>query len=86
MSQTTLAHLFDVSEQTFHRWETGKASMSRAAEALLQFLYTNGMEGSGGRIRERLNRIADLEDEVDHTREMVFELAPDKGKRWKLAA
>ena len=86
MSQTTLAHLFDVSEQTVHRWETGKASMSRAAEALLRFLYTDKVEGFEGRIRDRLNRIADLEDEIDHTREMVFVLMPDKGKRWKLAA
>ena len=39
MSQATLAHLLDVSEQTVHRWEAEKTSCPRAAEALIRRLY-----------------------------------------------
>ncbi len=83
MSQSTLAHLLDVSEQTIHRWETGKASMSRAAEAWLRFMY---MERSESFIKDQLKHIADLEDELAHRREMTFELMAEKEGEWKLAA
>lgn len=83
MSQSTLARLFDVGEQTVRRWETGKVNMPRAAEALLRLMYT---EDSKSRVRDRLKRIADLEDEMDHNRQMIFELMTSKKGHWKLAA
>ena len=86
MSQATLAHLLDINEQTVHRWETSKNNMPRAAEALLRLLYMEQIKEAEGRIRDRLNRIADLEDEIDHTQEMIFKIMSDNERQWGLAA
>lgn len=86
MSQTVLAHLLDVSEQTIYRWEAVKSGMPRAAESLLRLLYTEQLRGDRGSIRDRLARIADLEDRIDSTQEMVFELSPGDRREWALAA
>lgn len=83
MSQATLAHLLDVGEQTVHRWETGKSNMPRAAEALLRLMYRK--ETASG-VRDQLNRIAHLEDEMDHNQQMIFELMANRRGDWKLAA
>ena len=95
MSQATLAHLLEVGEQTVHRWETEKNNMPKAAEALIRLLYTEQTRSGRVSIRDRLKRIADLEDEIDHTQEVIFRLTMDEksGKstrkssgRWALAA
>ena len=95
MSQATLAHLLDVGEQTVHRWETEKSSMPKAAEALVRLLYMEQTKGAKFSIRSRLQRIADLEDNIDQTQEMIFTIMTGKKKRqsdgqasgnWKLAA
>ena len=71
MSQTTLAHLLNVSEQAVHRWEKGKtAKVPGSAQALLRLLYletTNQLPGGGskGNIAASLKRIAKLEDQID---------------------
>ncbi len=83
MSQSTLAHLLDVGEQTVHRWETGKSDMPRAAEALLRLMYR---KDTASGVRDQLNRIADLEDEIDHKQQMIFELMANRRGEWKLAA
>ncbi len=83
MSQSTLAHLLDVGEQTVHRWETGKASIPKAAEALLRLMYR---DEPNSRVRDQLNRIADLEDVIDRKQQMIFELMINKKKHWQLAA
>ena len=82
MSQSLLAHLLNVGEQTVHRWETGKTPMPRAAEALLRFMFRKDPTSD---VRGQLNRIADLEDEIDHKQQMIFELMNKKGQ-WQLAA
>ncbi len=95
MTQLTLAHLLKVTEQTVHRWEAEKCRMPKAAETIIRLLYaeqaTNGRES----VRNRLKRIADLEDEMDRMREMNFELMLDEenrglsdgaSARWKLVA
>ena len=95
MSQTTLARLFDVKEQTVHRWETEKTGIPKAAEALVRFLYTEQTNRTQGTLRESLEKIADLEDEIDRTRRMIFRLTLAEGKtdsvhrdaaEWRLAA
>lgn len=96
MSQVTLAHLLDVTEQTIHRWEAGKCRAPKAAENIVRLLYTEQTTGRvGGSVRNRLKRIADLEDEIDHMREVLFELVTDEtnrgsageqSQRWELAA
>ena len=83
MSQSTLAHLLDVGEQTVHRWEAGKASIPKAAEALLRLMYR---DEPNSRVRDQLNRIADLEDVIDRKQQMIFELMINKKKHWQLAA
>lgn len=86
MSQALFAGLINVSEQTVHRWETEKSKMSGAAEALLRLLYAEHAHRPKGRIRRRLEQIANLEDQPDHAREMVFKLTADRKTRWQLAA
>ena len=70
MSQATLAELFDVKEQTVHRWETGKSPLPRAAENLVRLMYLDNMPS----VRRRLEQIADLEDEIDH---LIFKFNTD---------
>ena len=82
MSQATLAELLDMTEQTVHRWETGKTPMPKAAETLIRLLYTDRVHS----VRDRLKRIADLEDEIDHRQEMNFRLTMGKEACWKFAA
>ena len=97
MSQTSLAHMLGVKEQTVHRWEAGKNAMPKAAESILRVLYMEQIKASGDGLRSILNRIADLEDEIHHREEMIFKLkeigqAQRSGRRrsassqWALAA
>lgn len=83
MSQSTLAHLLDVGEQTINRWETGKTRIPKASEALLRLMYK---DEPSSRVRDRLNRIADLEDAIDRKQQMTFELMTNKKRHWQLAA
>ena len=66
MSQTTLAKLLEVADQTVHRWETDKAEMPKSAEALLRLLYREHIDANSKiNIRQKLEKIADLEDKLD---------------------
>lgn len=93
MSQAVLAALLDVKEQTIHRWETEKVSTPRASEWLIRLLYMNKVPS----VRDRLKRIADLEDEIDRRQDMILKLKSISQKRkparrspapaqWELAA
>jgi putative transcriptional regulator len=72
MSQALLAVLFDVSEQTVHRWESRKTDISKPAESLVRLLYREHIgrddKIQNNKIHEVLRRIADLEDEIDELR------------------
>ncbi len=75
MSQAVLAHILGVKEQTIHRWEAGKTTMPKAAEAILRLLYMEHIRSSpSDGLRSRLKRIADLEYEIHQKKEMIFEL------------
>ena len=74
MSQAILANMLGVKEQTVHRWESGKTTMPKAAEAILRFLYMEQIKVSGEGLRVALKRIADLEDEIHHKQQMIFKL------------
>ena len=91
MSQALLAELFDVKEQTVHRWETGKSPLPKASESLIRLMYMDKVSS----VRDRLKRIADLEDEIDRRQELIFKLKKiGQGKkpsrpassRWELEA
>ena len=86
MSQATLAHLLDVSEQTVHRWEAEKSAFPRAAEALVRRLYLEHGSVEEEKLRDSLNRIADIEDELDHKLHMTFALSGRSRTTWALAA
>ncbi len=77
LSQASLAHLLDVKEQTVHRWESEKSNMPGAAEALLRLLYMEQVKKARESLRSRLKRIADLEDQIDRSQEMIFALKTD---------
>lgn len=86
MSQATLAHLLKVSEQTIHRWETGKSAFPKAAEALIRRLYLEHASVEKEKLRDTLTRIADLEEELDRSQEMIFALSEGRRSGWALAA
>ncbi len=85
MSQAVLADLLDVKELTVHRWETGKNSAPKTAEALIRFLYLEQIKSRARKIRASLRRIADLEDGIDREKELVFRLSGDDSHNWALA-
>jgi putative transcriptional regulator len=62
LSQANLAKLLTVTEQTIHRWETGKADIPKPAESLIRFLY-EGVETA--EIKNALESLAQLEDDAD---------------------
>ena len=86
MSQATLAHLLKVSEQTIHRWETGKSAFPKAAEAVIRRLYLEHGSVEKETLRDTLTRIADLEEELDRSQAMTFALSKGRQRGWALAA
>lgn len=86
MSQATLAHLLDVSEQTVHRWEAEKTSCPRAAEALIRRLYLEHGDAADEKLRDVLRRIADREDALDREQQLTFALSSGPRGEWALAA
>ncbi|MBO0735183.1 MAG: helix-turn-helix domain-containing protein [Alphaproteobacteria bacterium] len=68
ISQSKLARLLEVSEQTVHRWEKGKGEFPKSAEMLIRLLYrehTEKGEWAAGEIRRVLEEVADLKDMID---------------------
>jgi DNA-binding transcriptional regulator YiaG len=66
LSQANLAKLLEVTEQTVHRWETGKADIPKAAETIIRFLYLQQFDKNCKiNVRECLERLADLDDAID---------------------
>jgi DNA-binding transcriptional regulator YiaG len=84
MSQSTLAKLLEVSEQAVARWEKGKSGLPKPAEALIRLLYREfiGEAGKKTGIREKLERIAELEDEIDGDKVTVKK----RNGGWQVAA
>jgi DNA-binding transcriptional regulator YiaG len=58
MWQAMLAKLLEVSEQTIHRWEKGKAEVPKPAEALIRLLYREHIKEKGGTRRSLARREA----------------------------
>jgi putative transcriptional regulator len=79
LSQANLAKLIEVTEQTIHRWETGKADIPKPAESLIRFLYRGQFDKL--EIRESLERLADLEDHADG---MDYIAKKQTNQRWCL--
>ena len=75
MSQNVLSRLLDVTEQTVRRWEQDKLSIPRAADAILRSVYAEKI-GGNEKVSEILQRISDIEDEID--RAMIMEELNDE--------
>jgi hypothetical protein len=72
--------LIEVSEQTVHRWEKGKAEIPKPAEALIRLLYREHIKEKGvSSIRRCLERLVDLEDVLDRIS------LRQSNKRWQSA-
>jgi putative transcriptional regulator len=75
MSQSTLAQMLDVTEQTVRRWEQDKLPIPRTADATIRSIYAEHV-GGNSKMSEILQRIADLEDDID--RKMMLEADDDE--------
>lgn len=84
MSQSVLARLLEVGEQTVRRWENGTSETNKPAEALIKLLYKEHIKQDSA-IRANLKRMADIEDEIDKTKRGGFVLQ-NTAKEWKEAA
>jgi putative transcriptional regulator len=78
LSQASLAKIFGVRELTIARWEKGQSEIPLSADAIVRQLFKESI-GRAGSMKELLERIADLEDDIDHT----LTLRESKGK-WQL--
>jgi putative transcriptional regulator len=82
LSQGVLAKLLGVTEQTVHRWETGKADIAKPAEALIRSLYLAQLPGAENvSVRDALERIANLENEIDG---LTMKIERMGNKNWHL--
>src|SRR5690606_22917159 len=65
LSQAALAQVLGVRELTVARWEKGISDIPVATDAALRQMYADTFSKEHTRMREMLERIADLEDEID---------------------
>lgn len=66
LSQSSLAQVLGVRELTVARWEKGENDIPVTTEAALRTMYAESI-GREGRMRDLLERIADLDNEIDQT-------------------
>lgn len=67
LSQASLAKVLGVRELTVSRWEKEETEIPVATEAVVREMYLDSI-GEGGRIRELLEKIADLDDRLDEAK------------------
>ena len=79
LSQASLARILGVKELTVIRWEKDDPSINRAAEGLLRCLYLNSISKDHS-IKDLLNRLADLENDI-HLKLMMEKT--ENSKEWK---
>ena len=65
LSQATLAKVLGVKELTVGRWERNESEIPVSAEAIVRMMFEQSFGGKGPPIRDILERVADLEDEID---------------------
>jgi DNA-binding transcriptional regulator YiaG len=82
MTQLVLASLLGVDVQTIGRWERGESEIPGSAQAILRLLYEETFNGNQ-RIREPLNKLAELDEQFPGCDEITLEDAEDG---WQAAA
>jgi putative transcriptional regulator len=80
LSQASLAKFLGVRELTVGRWEKGQSEIPLSADAIVRQLFAESI-GKHGPIKELLERIADLEDDLDRT----LTLGQSK-KKWQVVS
>ena len=60
-SQKVLGDVLQVDYQSVHRWETGKAKITKTTERLLRAIVYEYINGNG-RIADLINRLSDLDN------------------------
>jgi len=73
LSQLQLAQLLQVTEQTIHRWESGKSAIPKPAETLIRLLYSP----VDGDFQQALRNLTELDEDLG-------QLHFDRPNRWHL--
>jgi len=83
LSQANLAKVLDVKELTIGRWERGESEIPLPTDILVRQLYLESLGEEGRRrIKPLLDKIADLDDEID--RQAKIKLRKPKGQHWNV--
>jgi DNA-binding transcriptional regulator YiaG len=81
LSQAALGAALGVRELTVARWEKGESEIPMATEAVVRQMYAESIKDHPS-IRELLERIADLEDQIDQA---IMLKKPEKPKKdWQV--
>jgi DNA-binding transcriptional regulator YiaG len=67
LSQGSLGKMLDVKELTVGRWERGETEIPLLAEVAVRKMFLESV-GQTGHFKKLLERLADLEDEIDRNR------------------
>lgn len=76
LSQKALAGILRASEQQIHRWENGKSEIPGPAQVALSSYYLESMDESS-RMKDLLDRYAELDDMIDYAGDRLFALNND---------
>ena len=83
LTQSSLANIIGVSEDSIRGWENNRGNVSAPADKLLRGLYSEHVNGDG-HLSDLLNEIGRLNREIaEHQRMMNFEEANGD---WRIAA
>jgi len=82
MSQSMLAFLLGVSEQSVRRWENDKINIPKPSESLLRLLCREKIFNQQGKISTILKEFAALEEQMNNDK-IVFQ---DTTKGWQASA
>lgn len=77
LTQSELAIWLGVKEPTIRSWESGRSKISLSSEKLLRVMYSEHAEGRVN-VREMLDEIKQLHDDVSLDIELTFEAADEK--------
>lgn len=87
LSQRTLGDVLGYNEETISNWERGKSDIPHGPDRLLRAYWREAKEGNA-KLRELVERLAELDDEVNHLQMKLKRAEQGDGSQeeWKLAA
>jgi DNA-binding transcriptional regulator YiaG len=84
-SQRALGAVLGSDEQTVSRWERGSTAMPAAADRLLRGYYREIKQGNA-RLKELVDRLIELDNEIDRPFRLKRGRQSGSEKAWKIAA